>query len=61
MAVNQGNLAEAITRLLISLEKTEFDSLPPNELVLIVDSLQKLGFEKEARRLAFEIIVSKSF
>jgi hypothetical protein len=61
MAVNKGHLAEAITLLLISLEKTEFSSLPPSELVLIVDSLQKLGFEKEARELAFEIIVSKSF
>ena len=61
MAVNKGHLAEAITLLLISLEKTEFSSLPPSELILIVDSLQKLGFEKEARGLAFEIIVSKSF
>jgi hypothetical protein len=59
LATKKSNLAETISIILISLGKTEFNSLPPQELVLIVDSVNKLGFSKEARQLAFEILLSQ--
>ncbi len=60
-AADAGNLAETITLILISLDKTDFAALPTSELILIVDSVNKLGLHKEARKLAFEIMVSKLF
>ena len=61
MAVNAGNLAETITLILISLDKTDFTALSTSELILIVDSVNKLGLHEEARKLAFEIVVSQLF
>ena len=61
IAANAGNLAETITLLLISLDKTEFTALSASELILIVDSVNKLGLHEEARKLAFEIMVSQLF
>ena len=61
IAANAGNLAETITLLLISLDKTEFTALSTSELILIVDSVNKLGLHEEARKLAFEIMVSQLF
>ena len=61
IAANAGNLAETITLLLISLDKTEFTALSKSELILIVDSVNKLGLHEEARKLAFEIMVSQLF
>ena len=61
MAVNAGNLAETITLILISLDKTDFTALSTSELILIVDSVNKLGLHEEARKLAFEILVSQLF
>ncbi len=60
-AANAGNLAETITLILISLDKTDFTALPTSELILIVDSVNKLGLHEEARKLAFEIMVSQLF
>ena len=61
IAANAGNLAETITLLLISLDKTEFTALSTSELILIVESVNKLGLHEEARKLAFEIMVSQLF
>ena len=61
IAANAGNLAETITLLLISLDKTDFTALSTSELILIVDSVNKLGLHEEARKLAFEIMVSQLF
>ena len=60
-AAKAGNLAETITLILISLDKTEFTALSTSELILIVDSINKLGLHEEARKLAFEIMISKLF
>jgi hypothetical protein len=60
-AAKAGNLAETITLILISLDKTEFTALSTSELVLIVDSINKLGLHEEARKLAFEIMISQLF
>jgi hypothetical protein len=61
IAANAGNLAETITLILISLDKTDFTALSASELILIVDSVNKLGLHEEARKLAFEIMVSQLF
>jgi hypothetical protein len=60
-AAKAGNLAETITLILISLDKTEFTALSTSELILIVDSINKLGLHEEARKLAFEIMISQLF
>ena len=61
IAANSGNLAETITLILISLDKTDFTDLSVSELILIVDSVNKLGLHEEARKLAFEIMISQLF
>ena len=61
IAANAGNLAETITLILISLDKTDFTALSTSELILIVNSVNKLGLHEEARKLAFEIMVAQLF
>jgi hypothetical protein len=61
IAANAGNLAETIALILISLDRTDFTALSASELILIVDSVNKLGLHEEARKLAFEIMVSQLF
>lgn len=61
IAANAGNLAETIALILISLDRTDFTALSASELILIVDSVNKLGLHEEARKIAFEIMVSQLF
>ncbi len=61
IAANAGKLAETITLILISLDKTDFTALSTSELILIVNSVNKLGLHEEARKLAFEIMVAQLF
>jgi len=54
-AIDQGRLGEAVALILITLGTSKFDAISPVVLVNTVSALKDLGFEQDARLLAFEI------
>ena len=58
-AVREQAVGEAIAILLVSLGELKLNTLSADDLVLMVSSINSLGFNEEARRLAFEALVAK--
>lgn len=57
-ATDGERIGEAVALVLIATGEDRFESITPAGLVTAVSSLRKLGFDVEARRLAFEIITA---
>ncbi|MBH69584.1 MAG: hypothetical protein CMM58_14605 [Rhodospirillaceae bacterium] len=58
-AIGEQAVGETIAILLVSLGELKLKSLAADDLILMVSSINTLGFNEEARRLAFEALIAK--